>query len=100
MPDLPRAVLQGAVPVDLDADDIAGFEEARRIEPDADTRRGPGRDDVAGAQRHPGGDRGDDRRNVEDQESRVRALPDVAIDKAADAGIGKVDLVAGYRPRS
>src|SRR6185295_16423924 len=32
------------------------------------------------------------------QVARIRALPDVAIDETADAGVGKVDLVAGHGP--
>src|SRR3954447_26950352 len=98
MPDLPYAVLQGTDPVDLDPDEVARLEETRRIEADTDARRRAGRDDVAGAKRHACRYRGNDRRDVEDEIASIRALPDVAIDEAADAGVGEVDLVAGHRP--
>ena len=69
-------ILEGADAVDLDPDDVAGLEVARRVEADADAGRRAGGDDVAGLQRHAGRDRRDDRRDVEDQEAGIRALAD------------------------
>src|SRR5438093_1312834 len=95
MPDLPYGVFERPDPIDLDTNDIPAFEITRRVEADADTGGRAGRDDVAGAERHARRDGGDDGRDVEDEVARIRALPDVAVDEAANARVGEIDLVAG-----
>ena len=50
-------------------------------------------------QRHPGRDRRDDRRDVEDQQAGIGALADIAVDEAADRRVGDVDLVLAHGKR-
>src|SRR5271165_3740326 len=85
------------IPRNLDAGDVAVGEIFGRFEPDADAGRRAGGDDVAGPKRDARGDRGDDRRHVEDEVAGVGVLPQLAVDPAADLRVGQIDLVAADR---
>src|SRR5688572_30586849 len=92
-------VLEDADAVDLDADPIAALQIFRRIESDADAAGCPGGDDVAGDERHAGGDRFDERGNVEDEIARGRVLAQLPVESAAHARVGPIEVVTCDDPR-
>src|SRR4051812_20254806 len=63
---------------DLRFEQVAGLHEFRRRAGEADALRRPGREDVAGLERHPGGKIGDEARHLEIHVTRVRFLLDHA----------------------
>src|SRR5207302_7907884 len=90
-----------AEPLDRQPHRIAGPEKFRRLESGADPRWRPGRDHVAGIERHEMADIADDVVDPEDQIGGVAVLPALAIDLGPQrqlAGVGH--LVGGDQPRA
>jgi hypothetical protein len=80
--------------------DVALFEEKRGIAADADSGRRARGDDVAGHERQPSGDYGNQARYVENQIARVSVLTEFAIDPAFHGQVFGIDLVGGRYPWS
>src|ERR1700683_180742 len=70
--------------IDAYLHDIAGSQETRRLESDADASGRAGGDYIPGLQCDAGGDGGDNGRYIEDQVSRGGVLPKFPIDPALD----------------
>src|SRR6476469_983972 len=91
------AVAQGAESGDGDLADVTADQEPGRVEPDADSGRGAGGDDVAGQQGDPGRDGGDQLGDVEDEVLDRGALADLAVDLGLHLkGLDVTDLVGGH----
>ena len=88
-------------PLDLDHDPVAVAQQHLRVAPVADPRRRPGQHHVAGRQRRELGDRRDDRRDVEDEQPRVRVLHPLPVELERDVERVRVaDLVGGDEERA
>src|SRR3546814_4785050 len=88
--------------VDAEFDDVAGLQiPGRGLLPQADARRGAGRDDVAGLQRHELRKIGDDLGDGEDHRLGVPVLHALAVDRQPHRQRLRVaDLVGGDQPRA
>ena len=85
-------VRQGADALDLAPHFVARDEEAGRVHPHSDARRGAGGDDGACAEGHALRQLGDDVVDVKDLKAGVGVLPLFAVDKAPDGELGRINL--------
>src|SRR3954463_11540592 len=99
-PSSDAAILELADARDRDAHRVAGLQESRRVEADADAGGRAGRNDVPGQEGRAGRDRGDQGRNVEDEVARVGALAQLAVDPAFHLEVLWIERVGGRDPRA
>src|SRR4051812_21669278 len=96
-------MLDRAELLDLDPYPVAGLEEARRVEGEADAGRGPGEDQVAGLERDRLQQEAHERLDAEDQIRRARVLSQLAVDPRAQlqrlGALDPAELVGGGHPR-
>src|ERR1700691_5700487 len=92
-------ILERAHNRDFELQDVAGRQEARRVELDARPRRRPGENQIAGQQRRVLRDIFDDGGEAENQIGRGALLPQFAVDRGFDRERACQDIEGILHPR-